>query len=139
MNEERAAEYLRIKFLDEHVIEDEEQDYIDFSERVNTIAFIDNAIHNVELNHKGEIWGLPCFSCQGTGASSHYENQSPLGSGENWPMYMEDLCGDCVEKDICSKCAGHLDDCDGESDLICERCNYNASEDRYEAVPDVTE
>jgi DnaJ-class molecular chaperone len=47
---------------------------------------------------------MTCKKCNGSGGIGYYENQSPLGSGLNWPMYMEDVCPECVEKGICPKC-----------------------------------
>jgi DnaJ-class molecular chaperone len=38
---------------------------------------------------------MTCKKCHGSGGTGYYVN---------WPMYMEDVCPECVEKGICPKC-----------------------------------
>lgn len=63
---------------------------------------------------------MSCKTCGGTGTIGFYENESPLGSGQNWPMYKEDFCPDCVEKDMCPKCGKKGEWADGT--FRCAKC-----------------
>ena len=50
------------------------------------------------------------------------ENQSPFGSGLNWPMDGAEPC-ECVEEGICPRCGKHSLNEDGEGP--CTRCGWN--------------
>lgn len=71
---------------------------------------------------------MTCKTCGGSGEIGYTENQSPLGSGEYWPMYMTDVCPDCVEKGICPRCDIKMDFNNEKDCHICPKCGYNESE-----------
>lgn len=90
--------------------------------------------HNAELKRRQEVaevrkawqrkWPNACQKCHGWGVHTWSENQSPLGSGRNWPMEMAEPCS-CVEEGTCARCGlGNALDLDtGEGP--CPTCNWN--------------
>ncbi len=58
-----------------------------------------------------ERWPYYCRECDGWGITSGYDNAAPHGSGEYWPMEVQDLCA-CLYP-------GGKDD-----PMLCPRCEY---------------
>ena len=91
------------------------------------MAEIENieAILEAEKSPISEHRGLRCEACKGTGQITYWENQSPLGSGENWPMMMYDVCPVCIEKGKCPQCGYYNGFENKDSPLKCERCGWS--------------
>jgi len=80
-------------------------------------------------------WPNHCKACEGAGELHWTENQSPFGSGENWPMEMGDICG-CIESNTCPRCGlinplWELVDWEATPGVICIYCDW------HEETPDV--
>ena len=69
------------------------------------------------------MWPNYCKKCGGWGEGHWTENQSPIGSGQNWSMDMADVC-ECVESGKCPRC-GAENAIDEEGQGPCPACNWN--------------
>ena len=93
-------------------------------------------IEDIEILLKAEKYpisehrGMECRTCHGTGQVTYSVNQSPLGSGEYWPMMMYDPCPNCIEKGKCPKCGYYNGFENQDSPLKCVKCGWD--EDKTE-------
>lgn len=71
---------------------------------------------------------MTCKTCEGTGGVGWYENHSPYGSGQDWSMYMTDLCPDCADKGLCPKCDIKMTFNEEKFCYFCSNCGYDESE-----------
>lgn len=98
------------------------------------------AQRQIEKKHKEWVrkWPNYCRSCGGFGVNSWYENASPWGSGENWPMQVTDVCPSCLEQGKCPRCGREAwteEEVENES-LTCMYCGWD--DEHPDAVPPET-
>jgi hypothetical protein len=71
-----------------------------------------------------------CRSCEGHGFRIYSENMSPLGSGRYWPMYLAEICIDCLGLGKCPACMQPVfsyedtEKMDGSGKMYCEQCGW---------------
>lgn len=77
-----------------------------------------------------EKWPDHCESCGGHGMITWRENQSPLGSGEYWPMDFSEPCDKCFEKGVCPRCGlmGFPEDWDEKAPEACTKCGWTVKD-----------
>lgn len=111
-------------------------------------------IENIERTTKaiqewGAKWPHHCTYCLGTGMQYWTENQSPLGSGENWPMNMQDICW-CQDEGKCPRCGTKFEpECEEDGDGCwikwmadsspCPACGWDWGKNADDACPPVWE
>jgi len=82
-------------------------------------------------------WPNYCRHCDGWGVTEYTENQSPIGSGEYWPMQMTEPCI-CLDGDemVCPRCGTPIYDliATNQELLQSQWFPYNISEDPDFAV-----
>ena len=93
-------------------------------ELTNFISFLN------EVKEEGNE--MICKTCGGSGLITYQENQSPLGSGEYWPMTMTDECPDCIGKGKCPRCGYYNDFENQDSPLKCTHCGWTEDEQEVE-------
>lgn len=76
-------------------------------------------------------WPKYCTSCGGFGEVHWYENASPLGSGENWPMECGDVCEVCSGDGKCPRCGEQAWNNDELEtwDTPCPHCGWKPGDD----------
>jgi hypothetical protein len=87
----------------------------------------------IDLFNKNFVqdWPNHCTTCGGWGQFCWSENQSPLGSGENWPMEMFEPCEACIGQGLCGRCGAQLTlsapedpEDEAEFELPCPNCGW---------------
>ena len=68
-------------------------------------------------------WPKSCIHCNGWGANSWQENQSPLGSGEVWLETLSEPCDHCTAEGKCARCGESGLNPEGEGP--CSHCGWN--------------
>ena len=78
---------------------------------------------------------MVCKKCNGTGEVGRYENGAPYGAGY-WPMWVPDVCSDCVEKGLCPRCGKEMKETNDTGFYRCPYCGWD--ETNGETVKEVS-
>ena len=73
------------------------------------------------------FWPQHCRACGGWGISAYAVNQSPLGSGWNWPEPFIDPCPHCAEQGRCGRCGRDHPEA-GKGDVACPHCGWQSDD-----------